>query len=39
MTELPDAKHPPVFSVVGSGALLAQFEISVAEFEGVVDVP
>src|ERR1700674_4244105 len=36
ITELPEAKQPPTTSVLGSGALLAQFETSVAEFAGVV---
>ena len=37
MTELPLAKHPPAASVLGSGALATQFEISVEEFAGVTD--
>jgi hypothetical protein len=36
MTELPFAKQPPTARVLGSGALLAQFEISAEELAGVV---
>src|SRR3979490_3073006 len=38
MTELPAARHPPSASVLGSGALLAQFEINAAEFAAVVEM-